>query len=91
MRTTRLNRLFNPKTRCCFDVALDQGFFDGVGFHAGIEGLPKAIKILVEAAPDAIQLAVGQAGRLQALAAKPKPALRVAALEGMGTRSVVSV
>lgn len=75
MKTARLNRLFNPQTRRCFDVAIDHGFFNEGSFLAGIENLPKAIETLVKAGPDAIQLTVGQAAHLQALPVRPKPAL----------------
>ncbi|MBP6506231.1 MAG: hypothetical protein KA257_01590 [Opitutaceae bacterium] len=75
MKTARLNRLFNPKTRRCFDVALDHGFFNEGGFLAGIENLPQAIATLVAAAPDAIQLTIGQAPHLQQVPQRPKPAL----------------
>lgn len=75
MKTARLNRLFNPRTRRCFDVALDHGFFNEGSFLAGIEDLPKAIETLVVAAPDAIQLTVGQAPHLQRLPVRGKPAL----------------
>jgi len=75
MKTARLNRLFNPQTGRCFDVAIDHGFFNEASFLAGIENLPKAIATLVDAAPDAIQLTVGQAPHLQRLPARPKPAL----------------
>jgi DhnA family fructose-bisphosphate aldolase class Ia len=75
MKTARLNRLFNPRTRRCFDVALDHGFFNEGSFLAGIENLPRAIETLVAAAPDAIQLTVGQAPHLQTLPVRGKPAL----------------
>lgn len=75
MKTARLNRLFNPQTGRCFDVAIDHGFFNEASFLAGIENLPKAVVILVDAAPDAIQLTVGQAPHLQGLPVRPKPAL----------------
>jgi DhnA family fructose-bisphosphate aldolase class Ia len=75
MKTARLNRLFNPRTRRCFDVALDHGFFNEGSFLAGIENLPRAIATLVAAAPDAIQLTVGQAPHLQTLPVRGKPAL----------------
>ncbi len=75
MKTARLHRLFNPRTGRCFDVALDHGFFNEGSFLAGIENLPRAIEILAEAAPDAIQLTVGQAAHLQRLPQRPKPAL----------------
>ncbi|MFH1498965.1 MAG: aldolase [Verrucomicrobiota bacterium] len=75
MKTARLNRLFNPQTGRCFDVAIDHGFFNEGSFLAGIENLPAAVKTLVAAAPDAIQLTLGQARHLQALPVRPKPAL----------------
>lgn len=75
MKEARLNRLFNPKTRRCFDVAIDHGFFNESTFLAGIEDMPTTIRTLVEAGPDAIQLTVGQARHLQALPVRPKPAL----------------
>ncbi len=71
----RLNRLFNPATKRCFDVAVDHGIFGEQDFHLGIEDLPRAVKVLVEAAPDAIQLSPGMARLLQALPVRPKPAL----------------
>lgn len=75
MKSARLNRLFNPKTNRCFDVAVDHGFFNEASFLSGIENLPKAVEILVDAAPDAIQLTLGQARLLQQLPVRPKPAL----------------
>lgn len=75
MKTARLHRLFNPTTGRCFDVALDHGFFNEASFLAGIENLPRAIATLVAAAPDAIQLTVGQAPHLQKLPVRGKPAL----------------
>lgn len=75
MKTARLNRLFNPRTGRCFDVAIDHGFFNEASFLAGIENLPAAVATVVEAAPDAIQLTVGQAPHLQKLPIRPKPAL----------------
>jgi len=75
MKTARLNRLFNPSTKRCFDVAIDHGFFNEGSFLSGIENLPSVIKTLVDAAPDAIQLTTGQAAHLQALPVRGKPAL----------------
>lgn len=71
----RINRLFNAKSNRCFDVAVDHGFFNEASFLSGIESMPAAIKTLVEAAPDAIQLTVGQAPLLQSIPGKDKPAL----------------
>jgi len=75
MKIARLNRLFNPRTRRCFDVALDHGFFNEGSFLSGIENLPRAIGTIVAAGPDAIQLTIGQAAHLQTLPVRGKPAL----------------
>lgn len=75
MKSYRLNRLFNPKSNRCFDVAIDHGFFNEYSFLSGIEDLGAAVKTLVEAAPDAIQLTVGQAPLLQSLPGRHKPSL----------------
>jgi DhnA family fructose-bisphosphate aldolase class Ia len=75
MKTARLNRLFHPKSGHCFDVAIDHGFFNEHAFLAGIEDIERAVATLVAAAPDAIQLTVGQAPLLQALPGRQKPAL----------------
>src|SRR5271163_2208092 len=75
MKAFRLNRLFNPASRRCFDVAIDHGFFNEGGFLAGIENLDRSVRALVAAAPDAIQLTIGQAELLQSLPGKNKPAL----------------
>ena len=75
MKLYRLNRLFNPKSNRCFDVAVDHGFFNERGFLQGIENLEKCVRTLVEAAPDAIQLTVGQAHYLQSLPGRQKPSL----------------
>jgi DhnA family fructose-bisphosphate aldolase class Ia len=71
----RLNRLFNAKSGHCFDVAIDHGFFGEASFLSGIENLETAVKTLVEAGPDAIQLTIGQAPLLQNIPGKGKPAL----------------
>jgi DhnA family fructose-bisphosphate aldolase class Ia len=75
MKIYRLNRLFNSKSQRCFDVAVDHGFFNERGFLQGIENLEKAVRTVVAAAPDAVQLTVGQAHYLQSLPGKEKPAL----------------
>ena len=69
----RLRRLFAADGRC-FDVAVDHGFFGESRFLAGIEDLAGALDLLVEAAPDAIQLSPGSAPLLQRRPG-PKPAL----------------
>src|SRR5687768_14818948 len=75
MKAARLNRLFHAKSRRCFDVAIDHGFFNEYNFLAGIENIEKAVAAVVAAGPDAIQLTVGQAPILQAIPKRPKPAL----------------
>jgi class I fructose-bisphosphate aldolase len=75
MKSARLNRLFNPKSNRCFDVAVDHGFFNEYGFLSGIENMESAIATLIAAAPDAIQLTIGQAPILQALPGRHKPSL----------------
>ena len=75
MKQYRLNRLFNAKSNRCFDVAVDHGFFGEKHFLSGIEDLGQAVKTLVEAAPDAIQLTVGQAPLLQQVGGRQKPSL----------------
>jgi len=75
MKTYRLNRLFNSKSGSCFDVAIDHGFFNEYPFLQGIENVKNAVDVLVEAAPDAIQLTVGQAHYLQSIPGREKPSL----------------
>jgi fructose-bisphosphate aldolase, class I len=75
MKIARLNRLFNSKSNRCFDVAIDHGFFNEYGFLSGIQNIEQAIAKLVEAAPDAIQLTVGQAPLLQGILGRNKPSL----------------
>ena len=75
MKAFRLNRLFNAQSRRCFDVAVDHGFFNERGFLSGIENLGQCVRTLVAAAPDAIQLTIGQAELLQGIPGRDKPAL----------------
>lgn len=75
MKQSRLNRLFNKNSGKCFDVAIDHGFFCEYSFLSGIENIAESVRILIEAAPDAIQLTVGQARHLQSVPGKDKPAL----------------
>ena len=74
MTKPRLNR-FLARDGKCFDVAIDHGFFGESSFLDGIQNMDKAIKAVVKAGPDAIQLSVGQAPILQAMPGKQKPAL----------------
>jgi DhnA family fructose-bisphosphate aldolase class Ia len=75
MKAFRLNRLFNAKSGRCFDVAVDHGFFNQPGFLHGIEDMREVIKVLVDAAPDAIQLTLGMARHLQEIEGRQKPSL----------------
>ena len=74
LQNARMNRMFAPDGKC-FDVAIDHGVFHNAEFLAGIENLAAAVATLVEAAPDAIQLGVGQCRFLQAVRGRNKPAL----------------
>jgi fructose-bisphosphate aldolase, class I len=71
----RLNRFFNASSGRALDVAVDHGLFGEPSFLAGIEDMPRAIAILVQAGPDAIQLSPGMAPLLQDVVGKSKPAL----------------
>lgn len=62
--TARMNRLFGEDGKC-FDVAIDHGFFNEGAFLGGIENIAQAVEIVARAAPDAIQLTLGQARHLQ--------------------------
>jgi fructose-bisphosphate aldolase, class I len=66
--------MFAPDGKC-FDVAIDHGFFNELGVMAGIENMSNAVKAVLEAGPDAVQLTIGQAHRLQSVPGKNKPAL----------------
>ena len=70
----RMNRLFG-RTGKCLDVAIDHGFFNELSFLSGIESMEKAVKTIVDASPDAVQLTVGQAGVMQRVLGKQKPSL----------------
>lgn len=75
MNDYRLKRLLNPQSGRCLDVAVDHGFFNESTFLGGIEDMTKTVRTLVEAAPDAIQLTVGQASLLQSVPGRQKPSL----------------
>ena len=70
----RLHRLFAADGRC-FDVAVDHGLFNEGAFLSGIEDIGAAVRTLVDAGPDAIQLSPGQARHLQSIPGPRKPAL----------------
>jgi class I fructose-bisphosphate aldolase len=71
----RLNRLFHPTSRRALDVAVDHGIFGEPSVLAGIEDIGAAVRTIVAAAPDAIQLTPGQARHLQQIPDRDKPAL----------------
>ena len=75
MKNYRLNRLFNAQSGHCFDVAIDHGFFGEGSFLSGIENIGAAVRTVVDAAPDAVQLTIGQAHYLQNIGGRDKPAL----------------
>lgn len=74
MHKPRLNRFLAADGRC-LDVAIDHGFFGEAHFLTGIEDMSAAVAAVVAAAPDAVQLSVGQAPLLQARKGPRKPAL----------------
>ncbi|MEX2537007.1 MAG: aldolase [Trueperaceae bacterium] len=74
MEKYRLNRFLAADGRC-LDVAIDHGFFGELGFLSGIEDMPAAVLAVVEAAPDAVQLSLGQARLLQRIPGPRKPGL----------------
>jgi DhnA family fructose-bisphosphate aldolase class Ia len=67
--------MFNPESGRCLDIAIDHGFFGEKAFLQGIEDLPRAVATLASAAPDAIQLTLGQARLLQSTGGRERPAL----------------
>lgn len=70
----RLKRLLGADGRC-FDVAVDHGSFNERSFLYGIEDMRRAVTMIVEARPDAIQLSPGLAPLLQEADGKYRPAL----------------
>lgn len=75
MSSYRINRLFDGTSGRCLDVAVDHGFFGEPAFLTGITDIARTVDVLVEAAPDAVQLTVGQARHLQSRPGRHKPAL----------------
>ncbi|MEQ8737728.1 MAG: aldolase, partial [Hoeflea sp.] len=69
----RMNRMFTNGG--CLDVAVDHGVCNEPGFLKGLENMDSVIATLVDAKPDAIQMAYGQADLLQSRPEKDKPAL----------------
>jgi fructose-bisphosphate aldolase, class I len=74
MEKFRLNRLLAADGKC-FNVAIDHGFFGERSFLSGIENMARAVQTVVDAAPDVVQLSLGQAHHLQAIQKPHKPAL----------------
>ncbi|HUV39463.1 MAG TPA: aldolase [Planctomycetota bacterium] len=72
--TPRMGRLFAADGKC-FNVAIDHGFFGEHGFLTGIEDMRRAVRTVVDAAPDVIQLTPGQARHLVEIPGPRKPAL----------------
>ena len=72
--TPRLNRLLASDGKC-FDVAIDHGFFGEISFLPGIENMAAAVQTVVSAAPDIVQLSLGQAKHLQQIRGSSKPGL----------------
>lgn len=75
MSSYRINRLFDGTSGRCLDVAVDHGFFGEPAFLTGITDIARTVDVLVDAAPDAVQLTVGQARHLQSRPGRDKPAL----------------
>ena len=71
----RLNRLFDPGSGRVLDVAIDHGFFGEPSFLTGIEDMEAAVRTIVAARPDAVQLSPGLAPVLQRMPERSKPAL----------------
>ncbi len=69
----RMNRLFSNGG--CLDVAIDHGVCNEPSFMIGLEDMPTVMNTLINAKPDAIQCAYGQADLLQSRPEKDKPAL----------------
>lgn len=69
----RMNRLFTNGG--CLDVALDHGVCNEPSFLVGLENMEGVMNAVIDAKPDAIQVAYGQADLLQRRPEKDKPAL----------------
>lgn len=75
MKQFRLNRMFDPTSGRLLDVAIDHGIFGEPSFLKGLEDPVAAIRTLVAAGPDVIQLTPGLAPILQRIPQRDKPAL----------------
>lgn len=71
---SRLNRLFNESGRC-LDVAIDHGMTNEISFLGGIEDMRTAVRTVVDAAPDVIQLTPGMQRHLDDVRGRKRPAL----------------
>ena len=71
----RLNRLLHADSGRCIDIAMDHGFFGEPDLLAGVEDMAAAVQAVVEAGPEAVQVAPGQAPLLQNRRGRHKPAL----------------
>lgn len=69
----RMNRMFTNGG--CLDVAIDHGVCNEPSFMVGLENMESVVNTLIDARPDAIQMAYGQADLLQNRPEKDKPAL----------------
>ncbi|WP_458793022.1 class I fructose-bisphosphate aldolase [Yoonia sp. MH D7] len=69
----RMNRMFTNGG--CLDVAVDHGVCNEPSFLVGLEDMASVMDALIDARPDAIQCAYGQADLLQTRPEKDKPAL----------------
>ncbi|OUS37235.1 aldolase [Rhodobacterales bacterium 56_14_T64] len=69
----RMNRMFTNGG--CLDVAIDHGVCNEPSFMVGLEDMGSVVNTLIDACPDAIQMAYGQADLLQDRPEKDKPAL----------------
>lgn len=82
----RIHRLLGEDGHC-LDVAVDHGLFGEPSFLPGIQRMGDAVRVLVGAGPDAMQLSVGQARILQEMAQrKPSLVLRVDVANVYGPR-----
>jgi fructose-bisphosphate aldolase, class I len=71
----RLERLFRAESRRSLQIAIDHGSPGEPSMLIGIEDMERAVDRIVEAGPDAVLLAPGQAELLQRRAGRDKPAL----------------
>jgi DhnA family fructose-bisphosphate aldolase class Ia len=71
----RLNRMFDPRSGRSLQIAVDHGAPGEASMLTGIEDMEAVIDVLVDAGPDVLLLAVGQADRLQRRPGRAKPAL----------------